>query len=278
MTDTRHISSEDLTLHAMQLLSLDEASAVRAHLAECAECRAEFGATQDDLTIVAMTVDLETPAPAARERFLQQVSREKRPVSEGQTADTQAKVVPMAAPRERSKLLPWLGWAVAAGTAFFAFNLHRERGELQTVVALQSAEMRNQTAQMASLSTDAAKARAIMDALTDSNAMRVTLNTTPAAKTLPQGRATYLADKGTLLFTASNLNPLPPAKVYELWLIPADGTAPVAAGTFHPDSQGYASVIMPELQVGIQAKAFGVTIEAEGGSTKPTLPILLVGS
>ena len=278
MTDTRHRTSEDLTLHAMQLLSADEASAVRAHLAECAECRAEFELALDGLTILSMTVDLEAPAPAVRERFLQQVSREKRTPAVAQAVDTQANVIPMAAPSERGRLLPWLGWAVAAGMTFFAFNLHRDRGELQAVVALQSVELRNQTAQMATLSADASKARAIMDALTDSNAMRVTLNTTPAAKPLPQGRATYLPDKGTLIFTANNLNPLPLAKVYELWLIPADGAAPIAAGTFHPDGRGYASVIMPPLPAGVQAKAFGVTIEAEGGSATPTLPILLVGA
>ena len=67
------------------------------------------------------------------------------------------------------------------------------------------------------------------------------------------------------------------AKVYELWLIPADGHAPIPAGTFKPDAQGYASVILPQLPKGVVAGQFGVTVEQEGGSSTPTLPILLAG-
>ena len=274
MTDTRHINTEDISLYAMQLLSTEEAQAVQSHLAECSECRAELQAAISDLEIAAMTVELQTPAPATRERFLRQVSKEKRVVSID-------RVPPAPAVIKRSsggKLLPWLGWAVAAGVTFSAMNLYRERGQLQSTVAGQSAQLSEQTAQMATLSADASKARAIMDALTDTNAMRVTLNTTPAAKALPQGRATYVADKGTLVFIANNLNPLPLEKVYELWLIPADGTAPIAAGTFHPDARGNASVVMPDIGKGVQAKAFGVTVEAEGGAKTPTMPIILVGA
>ncbi len=277
MTDMRHISSEDLSLHAMQLLDAKEADIVQAHLAECAACRAEYQAALGDLEILALTVDLETPSAAARSRFVQQVAKEKRvvPIDAFERPATSTVV---QQPASRSNLLPWLGWAVAAGVTFSAISLYRDRDQLQKTVDGQSAELRSATAQMAALSVDAAKARAIMDALTDPKAMRVTLNTTPAAKAPPQGRATYLADRGTLVFIANNLEPLPLEKVYELWLIPADGTAPVPAGTFHPDGRGNASIVAPDLAKGVQAKAFGVTVEAEGGAKTPTLPIILVGA
>ena len=264
MTDMRHISSEDLSLHAMQLLDAKEADIVQAHLAECAACRAEYQAALGDLEILALTVDLETPSAAARSRFVQQVAKEKRvvPIDAFERPATSTVV---QQPASRSNLLPWLGWAVAAGVTFSAISLYRDRDQLQKTVDGQSAELRSATAQMAALSVDAAKARAIMDALTDPKAMRVTLNTTPAAKAPPQGRATYL-------------EPLPLEKVYELWLIPADGTAPVPAGTFHPDGRGNASIVAPDLAKGVQAKAFGVTVEAEGGAKTPTLPIILVGA
>jgi anti-sigma-K factor RskA len=274
MIHTEHINPEDLALHAMRLLSDDEARTVQEHLAHCSECRAEFMAAQNDLSILALSVELEAPAPRARERFLQQVAREKRVIP----IDRAEKAAPPVAPATGGKLLPWLGWAVAAGVTFSAISLYHDRSELQTTVSDQSAAIRAQTAQMATLSADASKAHAIMDALTDSKAMRVTLNTTPAAKALPQARATYLADKGTLVFIANNLEPLPQNKVYELWLIPASGSAPLPAGTFHPDARGNANIIMPELAKGVQAKAFGVTIEAEGGAASPTMPIILVGA
>jgi anti-sigma-K factor RskA len=76
---------------------------------------------------------------------------------------------------------------------------------------------------------------------------------------------------------ASNLQPVPPGKTYELWVIPADGKAPLPAGTFHPDARGYASVVLPTLPAGVPAKAFGVTVENAGGSPSPTLPLVLSG-
>jgi anti-sigma-K factor RskA len=87
----------------------------------------------------------------------------------------------------------------------------------------------------------------------------------------------YLRSRGALIFSASNLRPLPPDKTYELWVIPANGSAPIPAGTFEPDAKGMASVLLPHLPKGVQAKAFGVTMENAGGSTTPTLPILLAG-
>jgi anti-sigma-K factor RskA len=35
---------------------------------------------------------------------------------------------------------------------------------------------------------------------------------------------------------------------------------------------------MPPLPKGIEAKAFGVTVEDEGGSQTPTMPIIMAGS
>ncbi len=44
-----------------------------------------------------------------------------------------------------------------------------------------------------------------------------------------------------------------------------------------PTTSGNASLIMPDLPKGIAAKAFGVTVEDDGGSQTPTLPIVLAG-
>jgi anti-sigma-K factor RskA len=125
-------------------------------------------------------------------------------------------------------------------------------------------------------SSASARARQVLDVLSSPEAQRATLvaaHTTP----VPTGHAVYLPNRGALVFTASNLAPLPANKTYELWVIPANGTAPVAAGTFQPDARGMASVLLPSLPRGIQAKAFGVTMENSGGATTPTLPILLAG-
>ena len=288
MTPTQHIHPDDLSLHAMRLLPANEAAAIQAHIQQCAECARAFQDAQRDLAIVALTVPLEAPRPQARQRFMKQVAQERRSSTVDERASEPAPlgaeapaVVPIDAPRRRSvggSVLPWLGWAVAAGASFFAVSEYHQRTQLQSTVAEQATQLRDETTKMAGLSAEAVKARALMDNLTGSDALRVTLNTTPAAKAVPQGRASYIASKGSLVFIASNLQPLPIDKVYELWIIPADGSAPVPVGTFAPDARGNASVVMPEIPKGVDAKAFGVTLEAEGGSAKPTLPILLVGA
>jgi anti-sigma-K factor RskA len=95
----------------------------------------------------------------------------------------------------------------------------------------------------------------------------------------PQGRAIYVANKGTLIFVANNLEPLPPEKTYELWLIPTtENGTPIPAGIFRPDERGNANVILPPLPKGVEAKAFGVTIEDKDGAMTPTMPIILAGA
>jgi hypothetical protein len=133
---------------------------------------------------------------------------------------------------------------------------------------------------MSRLAADAASARKVMDILNDPAATRVTLQT-PLVKPVPQGRATYRPDTGQLIFIANNLNSLPalkPHKVYELWVIPADSRDPIPAGTFRPDANGNAEVILPPIPKGVVAKLFGVTIEDEAGATVPTMPIILAGN
>lgn len=296
MNSADHIDPEDLALFALQLLSEEDMAAVRRHLDGCDACRTELAAVQGDLAIFAMTTEQQAPAPQSRDRLLNAISREPRSqtataLSErdelaaatpepARTADTGA-VMPFTRrdrddrsnveePRRRGRALPWLGWAAAAGLAITSVELYRERQTLQNDIAAASRHS-------ADLELQATNARRVQETLADASAVRVTLTRSKTAPE-PQGKATYLADKGSLIFIASNLQPLDPAKTYELWIIPANGQAPVAAGTFHPDSLGNASVILPDLPKGVIAKAFGVTVEDEGGAKSPTMPILLSGA
>jgi hypothetical protein len=307
MSEQRRITSEDLALFAMQLLSKEENAEVAAYLKQSAEARRELAEIQGDLAIYAHTADLHSPPAQARERLIKQVAREKRAIPIDRPAAVEARAPEatgsaFASSAERDnrienegqrsgrglgsgdylteddqpkrsvagKVLPWIGWAVAAGLAVAAGDLYHERDALR-------GEMVTQASQIDHLMADSASARQVLDTMTDSAAKRVTLTKGQTAP-LPTGRVTYVAAKGTLIFLASNLEQLQPAKTYELWLIPAAaGENPIPAGTFHPDERGNASVIMPPLPKGVEAKAFGVTVEDEGGATTPTQPIILVG-
>ena len=145
----------------------------------------------------------------------------------------------------------------------------QERARLQGTLAAQAD-------QLAALQSTTSNAEVIAT-LTDPAALRVVL-TTPKSKPAPVGRAAYVAGKGSLVFLANNLQPLQPNKVYELWLLPADGNNPVPAGTFVPDARGDAHVVYAHFPRSVPAKGFAITIENSGGATTPTMPLILVGS
>jgi hypothetical protein len=288
----RHPAPEDLTLFAMELFSAQEAEPIARHLESCAECREELGRIYGDLALTAITVDLESPSAAVRQRFVQQVAREKKIVGlptqqRAHAEQPSAEINPPIAAFGRSgsilsiedrpqrrigrTILAVAGWAVAAALAVAVSLQHKDRDALTGMLSAQSAQLQQ-------LNADAVSAHKLHDALTDPLAVRVMLTSKPLPKAQPTGGVTYNPAKGSLIFLASNLDPLEAYKTYELWVIPADGTAPIPAGTFHPDEQGNASLIMPTLPTGIAAKAFGITIEADGGAQTPTLPIVMAGS
>jgi len=272
----------------MQLLPAEEMAEVAAYVEQSEDARRELAEIQGDLAMYAHTVEMQSPSAQARERLMKQIGREKkaipidRPVEDVAARSTNdefghapGSLYAIEEEPKRGfagKVLPWVGWAVAAGLAVTAGDLYKERETLRSAVTEQSSRIDHLTA-------DQAAARQVLDAMTDSSALRVTLNVKGAPPAVPQGRATYVASKGTLIFTATNLEPLQPSKTYELWLIPAGaGQNPIPAGTFRPDARGNAHVIMPPLPKGVEAKAFGVTVEDEGGAATPTLPIILVGA
>ena len=289
-----HPTPEDLVLYAMQLLPADQFSEIDRHAAQCPDCREELGRVLGDLAALAITAEPALPTVVARDRLLAQVARERKVV----TAPASKSVAPsetppasMPAPRpladfgrgKGSTLVPepdvisrgrpnfgWAGWAVAAGLAVVSAFLYHDHRTVQENLALQTGEMQR-------LNARAAESHQLLDALTDPQAVRVIL----APKAPPRGPVagvTYTPSKGTLVFLASNLDPLQTYKTYELWVFPANGKPAIPAGTFHPDEHGNASVIMPILPKGVAAKAFGVTIEDAGGSDKPTMPIIMAGA
>ncbi|MGH9518475.1 MAG: anti-sigma factor [Terriglobales bacterium] len=262
MRQDEHISFEDLTLYAMQSLATGEAEAVRLHLPACAECRNELAMIQGDLAVVAMSTEAHPLPQGARERFLARIAAESPAVTSGS-----AKVTAMPAPRKAPQWIPWAAAAVLAGLCVWLGA--RVEGLNQTL-----AQQQAKLAQQAQANT---RAQAVLDVLTAPHAQRAVL-VASTVKPAPSGRVVYLAQRGGLLFQGSNLAALPADKTYELWVIPANGAAPIPAGLFRPDATGSASVVLPSLPMDIPAKAFGITMEKAEGSATPTAPILLAGA
>ena len=95
--------------------------------------------------------------------------------------------------------------------------------------------------------------------------------------TRPVGQVSWLASKGALVFMAGGLKPLPDNKTYELWLVPKLGKAPVPAGSFRPNADHGATVVLPPVPADTQVDRFMVTVEPEHGSETPSFPIVMQG-
>jgi hypothetical protein len=266
MMQGAHIPQEDLILYAMQALSEGESAAVRAHLEDCEACRADLAELTGDLALVALSVEQHPVPEGARERFMNRI--EAAPNEEQEWLGAPVVAIDTIRPtRGASVWVPWM--AVAAMLLVTALLGMRIRSL--------NDDLRRQSDALSIQAAANSHAQEVLQLLTAPTAKRVTL-TTSKAKPAPTARAVYLAESGGLILQANDLDQLAAGKTYELWVIPANGQAPIPAGLFKPDAAGSASVVLPPLPKGVPAKAFGVTIEKAEGSATPTAPIVLVGA
>jgi anti-sigma-K factor RskA len=278
MNEPRFIPAEDLALYAMQALPAEEMESVATALRDNPQAQQELARIQGDLALLALSAD-QQPAPAGSFDRLKARMRESDPAAAKDLATPAAVPTPIdmtvmqeeitSVPRSRSKWATFTPWAIAACLAIACSILGYRVASLNDALDGESRLVSN-------LAAKASHAQQVLEVLNAPDAQRVTLTGTKTPPA-PTAHTVYLADRGALLMEASNLNPVPAGKTYELWVIPASGAAPVPAGTFAPNAEGYASVVLPKLPAGIPAKAFGITIENTGGSATPTAPILLSG-
>lgn len=272
MSNTQHISQDDLILYSLQALTPEEQDQAKAHLESCAACRSALSEIVADVALVGLGAPQQELPSGARQRFLATIANTPQasaaPEQEPSEPSAGLHVYPVRGARRRGGL-GWFGWATAVATLVVAVYLGVHSLQLENQIDANRGEI-------ARLSAQAARAQELMEALTSPQAKQVTLTET-AHPPQPVGHATYVRKTGALVFIASNLHPVPENKTYELWLIPANGKAPIPAGLFRPDATGAASVVLPSLPAGVEAKAFGVTIERAEGSETPTLPIVMAG-
>lgn len=255
---------DDLPLYAVGALSPEEAAELQGHIAACSDCRNELSSLQQAAAQIALAVQPVAPAPDLRRRLI--AAAERQPSRTPVRIDEQRSV-----PRLPARSAWFWTPAFAAAVLVIAFaalwnhdqNLQRDNQDL--IARLRAADV---TAQ---------QARQVMDTLSAADAQHVTLVAT-GAKPQPEAKTVYSPRQHSLLLLAGNLAPLPAQKTYELWLLPADGSQPVPAGTFKPDAAGSATLVLSQFSGAVPAKGFAVTVENDPGSSTPTLPIILSGA
>src|SRR5262249_17884945 len=186
----------------------------------CASCRHELEQLRGDMALMALSTTGPAPPQRAKQRLMNAVKQEPRLTS------------------SRASQRPWwssLGWVTAAILAVVVVWFWRESDRLSKLAAGLKTEFVHQQDQLR-------MARSVVETLTAKDAQTITvLPVSTQGPPPPQGRAIYVKDRSALVFMASNMPALPAQKAYELWLIPANGSAPIPAGTFKPDSHGSAT-------------------------------------
>ena len=246
--------AEDLALHALGALTGQEKETLEKHLEECSHCRGELQQLQSDMTLLAFSTMGPVPPPKSRKRLLRAIARERG--------------AQVTVPK-RSAWWLLVPYVVSTALIVVAAFLWKESRSLNRTLA-------NLERRHAEMEKQLRVAQDLVNTLTSPESKHITLAPVKALPQ-PQGKAYYLSSSGHLIFLANNLAPLLPDKVYELWLIPSTGS-PIPAGLFQPDSHGAATVVNPPLPIGIEAKAFAITIEPAGGSPAPTSQPIMLGA
>jgi hypothetical protein len=178
----------------------------------------------------------------------------------------------------RSVFLPWLA---AAASLALAIGLTVYAGQLRSRISLLEAQLRDARARadaserlVVDAQRTAAGAQASVAVLTAPDVARVDLAGQPIAPRA-SARAFWSRSRG-MVFTASNLPPLPAGRTYQLWVVTAE--APISAGLLAPDTAGNVSETFATPPNIPQPVAIAVTIEPAGGVLAPTGDRYLIGT
>ncbi len=227
LTMARHAEARDLLgAFALGALEAQEAAAVRAHLATCAECQAEIAALWSAVDALPELIEPMDPPPGLRDRISAAILAEAAAPQSPTPAPAPAPIAPVApvappaVPERRlaEPIRPARWWSNATPWAAAAVILLLVSG------GLLAWNLRLQN-QIEAVPTPETIALAPTDAAPDAS-----------------GEVTYLPDDNLLVLDVRDLPALEPGQVYEVWLIGDEG-APAPAGVFDQETDRHAIVV-----------------------------------
>jgi len=166
--------------------------------------------------------------------------------------------------------------ALAAGLGLYTSQLRGRINNLE--VELRDTRVRANAAEqrVADAQRTASGAQVSLAVLTAPDVARIDLAGQPPVAPGASARAFWSRSRG-MVFTASNLPPLPAGRVYQLWVVTKE-PAPLSAGLLTPDAQGGVNETFSTPADIPQPVALAVTIEPAGGVPAPTGEKYLIGT
>ena len=276
-------------LYALGALSQHEARAFDAHLREgCQVCHEELA--QFNQVVGALGTAAEPVAPPAYVRDLLAV-RIEREVANARTASGSVirfpeKQPPVSLPQvpAGSKVSSVLPWAAAAllfiGLAYTFMSWRSERQSLRAALDQERAQASATSGQAASLEEELSVKNSLTEELSQINGVLSSpqWRIIPLAGLDPAPDASarvYWDVQGNRWVVTADLPPAPQGKVYQLWFVTP--TAKISAGLIKPDKRGHGFSIVQFPSSAAQLAAAAITLEPEGGSEQPTMPIYALG-
>jgi anti-sigma-K factor RskA len=261
MSPMSHQDARDLlALHALDALSPEERGALEAHLATCAECRAELASFRDATAAVGGSL---SARPMAADRNARVRSRLLA------RAAADRGVTPIRAPRNRRLLAAAAVFLLAAiGAAEFGYDQYWRAKLLRERLAVTQH-------QRDSLATALAAREAFMASLLGPGVRVIDASAVSAKQ--PYARMFWNQPANQWTFVAYNLPATKPGRTYQLWLVTKDNKK-VSAGTFAAQPNGNAVVLASYALDPGNLAAIAVTDEPSGGSAQPTTTPFLVGA
>jgi anti-sigma-K factor RskA len=269
--------------YVLGTLDPGEYAEFRAHVSGCADCGSTVCALLSVVGALAHAAPPDDPPEALRARVIERIrSGDGRPpslaasTSVSSSADDEPRTSPTAKPRAvltRRWLPVAAAVAMAAGLGVDGLRLRERIASLERRMRDVSARANTSEQELTSVRQSAAEAQTLVVVLASSDLIRVDLAGQPSA---PQSRArAFWSRTGGLVFTASNLPPLPAGRTYQVWIVTPD--APVSAGLLKPGEKGDVHAVFTAPRDVARVAAVAVTVEPEGGVTAPTGEKYLVG-
>jgi anti-sigma-K factor RskA len=273
---------ELLDAHSLGALERSEARQVEKHLARCADCRRLHQEAMETSAALALATPLRRASPALLLRLRRKIAPRSAlrwfPAPQARWAAVAAVLAVVS--------LGALTWGVLLQTQVNGLRADSDRfaalyeglGKPATPVdllqrALTESAFREEELQDV-LQEQEQVTRVV--ALGDESGQGL-VATAPASPA--RGRYVWSEEEGLGVLFLINLSQLSEDQEYQLWLLnPLEGGVPVSGGTFRPQPDGSARLLVRGGEVaGTGLTGMAITIEPVGGSETPTGEIVLQG-